>query len=136
MTAAPTPSPLSPRDDRVSVRLRFRDDARIGPGKVALLEAVSRSGSVAEAGASLHMSARRAWLLIDSLNKAFVTPVVITDEKAMSGAPSATSPGPGQNEAHLTEFGQSLIDAYRAVEADTQTAVAQRFAAIMAQLRD
>ncbi|MFK7962691.1 MAG: winged helix-turn-helix domain-containing protein [Burkholderiaceae bacterium] len=136
MTVASTPSPLSPRDDRVSVRLRFRDDARIGPGKVALLEAISRSGSVAQAGASLHMSARRAWLLIDSLNRAFDTPVVVTDDQPMSGTPSAMPPGPAQNEAHLTEFGQSLIDAYRAVEADTQAAVGQRFAAIMARLKD
>ena len=34
----------------VSVRLRFADDARLGPGKIALLEAVARSGSIAAAG--------------------------------------------------------------------------------------
>lgn len=104
----------------MSVRLRFREDARIGPGKVALLEAIAGTGSVAEAGASLHMSARRAWLLIDSLNKAFDTPVVTTDQN-----PEDLSTH--QAEAVLTEFGRALVQAYRDVEADTRASVQMRF---------
>lgn len=127
MTLAPDNSPLSPRDDQVSVRVRFREDARIGPGKVALLEAVASTGSVADAGSSLNMSARRAWLLIDSLNKAFDVPVVVTD--------SVSDSANERTEAHLTDFGRALIEAYRAVEADTRKAVEERFSAIIEHLR-
>jgi len=126
---------LSPRDNQVSVRLRFREDARIGPGKVALLEAVAISGSVSQAGASLKMSARRAWLLIDSLNKAFDMPVVVTDggKQPVQNIDEQALDQP--KEAHLTDFGRALIDAYRAVEADTRTAVEQRFSMITKHLR-
>jgi molybdate transport system regulatory protein len=60
----------------VSVRLRFADDARIGPGKIALLEGVGRSGSIAATERDMNMSYRRAWLLIDSLSRMFDEPVV------------------------------------------------------------
>lgn len=112
----------------VSVRLRFHDQARLGPGKVALLEAVAATGSVAAAGASQNMSARRAWLLIDSLNKAFDQPVVTTDH----------DDPPGQHEpveARLTSLGEQIVNAYRAVEADTNQAVSSRFAALIAHLK-
>lgn len=110
---------------RLSVRLRFHDNARIGPGKIALLEAIRASGSIAAAGASQEMSARRAWLLIDSLNKAFDQPVVTTDH----------DPGSNGAEANLTTFGEQLVQAYRAVEADTQESVRARFAELKKHLR-
>lgn len=112
----------------ISVRLRFHDQARLGPGKVALLEAVAATGSVAAAGASQNMSARRAWLLIDSLNNAFDQPVVTTDH--------ATQPGDQQPvEARLTSLGAQIVRAYRAVEADTNQAVSTRFADLVTHLK-
>lgn len=110
---------------KLSVRLRFHDQARLGPGKVALLEAVLSTGSVAAAGASQDMSARRAWLLIDSLNKAFDEPVVITDDQNTDGS----------CEARLTPLGEQIIRAYRAVEADTTQSVSARFAQLMTHLK-
>ena len=107
---------------RISVRLRFHDQARLGPGKIALLEAVQSTGSVAAAGASQDMSARRAWLLIDSLNKAFDQPVVVTDPG------SESEPASEPVEARLTALGEQIIRAYRAVEADTRDTVSGRFA--------
>ena len=44
--------------------------ARIGPGKVALLEEIARSGSISAAGRALKMSYRRAWELVEDLNRA------------------------------------------------------------------
>ncbi len=113
----------------LSVRIRFHDDARLGPGKVALLEALQRTGSVKAAGAAMDMSARRAWLLLESLNKAFDEPVVTTDNTNTD----ATDPDAG--EAQLTDLGQQLIAAYRAVEADTERSVSERFATLVGRLR-
>ena len=43
----------------------------LGPGKVDLLEAIGRTGSISAAGRELGMSYRRAWLLVDALNHMF-----------------------------------------------------------------
>jgi molybdate transport system regulatory protein len=53
--------------------------ARIGPGKAALLESVVKSGSISAAARSMGMDYKRAWLLLDSLNRAFATPAVEHD---------------------------------------------------------
>ena len=101
----------------VSVRLRFADDARLGPGKIALLEAVERSGSIAAAGRDMNMSYRRAWLLIDSLNRMFDEPVV-----------HASPGGANGGGASLSGLGRSLVAAYRAMEAETEAAIERHFA--------
>ena len=101
----------------VSVRLRFADDARLGPGKIALLEAVERSGSIAAAGRDMNMSYRRAWLLIDSLNRMFDEPVVHASPGGANGGGAA-----------LSGLGRSLVAAYRAMEAETEAAIERHFA--------
>jgi molybdate transport system regulatory protein len=107
----------------ISVRLRFSDDARLGPGKIALLEAVARTGSTAEAARQMGMSDRRAGLLIDSLNRMFVEPVVL------AGPASAADPG-----AALSETGRVLVSAYRAMEADAARAVEHHFGPLRARM--
>jgi molybdate transport system regulatory protein len=42
---------------------------RIGPGKIDLLEAIEREGSIFAAGRALGMSCKRAWDLADALNR-------------------------------------------------------------------
>lgn len=108
----------------VSVRLRFADHARLGPGKMALLQAVQQTGSIAAAGREMNMSYRRAWLLIDSVNAMFEEPVVLT-----AGADEADA------RCVLTPLGEALLAAYRATEADTERAVARHFAALLPRLR-
>jgi molybdate transport system regulatory protein len=49
----------------VTLRLDFPAERRLGHGKVSLLEAVRRNGSIAAAGREFGMSYRRAWLLVD-----------------------------------------------------------------------
>ncbi|HVC29723.1 MAG TPA: hypothetical protein VND24_00960 [Steroidobacteraceae bacterium] len=70
-----------------------------------LLEAIERTGSLSRAARGLAMSYRRAWLLVDSMNCEFDTPVV-----------SAAVGGSGGGGATLTPFGKALIAAYRALE--------------------
>src|SRR6185503_2140412 len=62
-------------ESRVHFRLRLTkgEDIALGPGKVALLEAIARTGSITAAAKSLDMSYRRAWLLVDTMNRCFRT---------------------------------------------------------------
>ncbi len=113
--SATTPPPVP----RISVRLDLASGARIGPGKVALLEEIARSGSISGAGRALKMSYRRAWELVEDLNRHLGTPVVAT---AAGGAR-----GGG---ARLTAAGSALVVEYRAIEAATHAAAAPHLAAL------
>lgn len=86
--------------------LVLNSGARIGPGKAALLESVHSTGSISAAARSMGMDYKRAWLLIDSLNCAFLTPAV---ERATGG--------PGGGGATLTPLGVDLLERYRRLEA-------------------
>jgi molybdate transport system regulatory protein len=91
---------------RLSIRVVFGDGAALGPGKVALLEAIGDAGSISAAGRSLQMSYRRAWTLVEELNALFRTPLV------------RAKPGGAQGGgAHLTALGQQVVREYRALEA-------------------
>ena len=56
---------------KVQFRLRVYNDSTIaiGPGKVQLLEAIAEAGSISAAARSLGMSYRRAWVLVDEMNR-------------------------------------------------------------------
>ena len=56
---------------RLTVRIDFGADRALGPGKIRLLEAIGKTGSISRAGRALGMSYRRAWLLIDDMNRCF-----------------------------------------------------------------
>ena len=55
---------------RVSVRFEFEAGGRVGPGKIALLEAIAREGSIAGAARALGMSYPRAWALVEAVDAA------------------------------------------------------------------
>lgn len=81
------------------------EEPAIGPGKAALLEAIDREGSISAAGRALGMSYRRTWLLVDSMNRCWVDKLV------------DTTPGGGHDKgARITECGQQVLAAYRALE--------------------
>src|SRR5271156_2605333 len=100
---------------RLTLRLDFGPGRAIGHGKIRLLEAVRDTGSISAAGRAMGMSYRRAWLLIDKLNRALPEPRV------------ATQPGRGRGGgATLTDLGAAIVDHYRAMESEAQAAVAGR----------
>ena len=90
---------------RLTVRIDFGADHAIGPGKIRLLEAIGKFGSISQAGRSLGMSYRRAWVLVDELNRCFSDPVV-----------SASPGGARGGGATLTPFGRDVITEYRRIE--------------------
>ena len=64
----------------IAVRLRLmrEDQIAFGPGKADLLEAIAYSGSISQAAKQMGMSYRRAWQLVDTMNRCFATPLVET----------------------------------------------------------
>lgn len=101
----------------VDVRFRLRitrgDEIVVGPGKVELLEAVARDGSITAAAKALGMSYRRAWLLVDTMNRNFRAPVV-----------SAGAGGRQGGGATLTALGAEVVARYRRIEATASHAAA------------
>ena len=110
---------------RLTLRIDFDQDRAIGPGKVKLLELIDDLGSIAAAGRRMGMSYRRAWLLIDNLNRCFREPVVASQVG-----------GPHGGGASLTEFGHAVVRHYRAVENAAQAAGAADIEALCAALAE
>ena len=73
----------------LSVRVDFVPGGRLGPGKADLLEAIEATGSISGAGRSMKMSYRRAWLLVDALNRMFERPLVEASPGGAKGGGSA-----------------------------------------------
>ena len=91
---------------QLKVSLILKSGARIGPGKAALLESVRDTGSISAAARAMGMDYKRAWMLIDSLNRAFDIAMV---ERATGGS--------GGGGATLTPFGAEVLVRYRRLEA-------------------
>ena len=96
---------------RLFLRFELGGDDRIGPGKIALLEAVERERSISAAARAMGMSYRRAWLLIDTMNRMFREPVVLAHPGRASG-----------RSAEVTPLGARLCAAYRDAEKRTEKA--------------
>lgn len=109
---------------RVRFRLDFSEHCALGPGKIELLTAIARTGSLSQAARDMSMSYRRAWLLMDSLNKGFTVPVV-----------SASTGGSGGGGARLTALGEQLVDAYLALEKKLNAVVKQQMSDIRQLVR-
>jgi molybdate transport system regulatory protein len=104
---------------RLRLRLTAGDDIAIGPGKADLLEAIAATGSIAAAGRRLDMSYRRAWLLVETMNRCFRQPVV-----------EAAKGGPSGGGARLTELGRDVLTRYRRMETLAGEAIAPELAAL------
>jgi len=90
---------------RLKLRIEWGEDIAIGPGKADLLEGIQKTGSIAAAGRKMGMSYKRAWYLIDTLNRDFRAPVV-----------TATKGGKLGGGARLTPLGEELLRRYRHVQ--------------------
>ena len=88
------------------LRVMYGAEIAIGPGKAGLLEAIRATGSISAAAKQLGMSYRRAWLLVDTMNRCFREPVVA----------SATG-GTGGGGAQVTAFGERVLERFAAMGA-------------------
>ena len=115
--------PKAKNEESIFLRIDFKNGGRIGPGKIALLEAIERAGSISGAARELGMGYRTAWLLVDSLNSMFLDPVV------------ATAPGRKDGASTLTELGRSLLATYQRMEGLTREAIEPEIKALRRKLR-
>lgn len=92
-------------DVKPRLRILLGPDIAIGPGKADLLEAIGRTGSISAAAREMEMSYRRAWLLVDTMNQCFKSPLV-----------DAATGGAGGGGAQITALGLDVLARYRAME--------------------
>jgi len=98
---------------KLKLQLYCGDEIAMGPGKADLLEAIGREGSISAAGRALGMSYRRAWMLVDTMNRCF--------EKSLVEA----RPGGGKRAgARLTPEGEAALAAYRALSTQVERGAA------------
>jgi molybdate transport system regulatory protein len=113
------PNDMAKTGDRLNIRIDLAGGLRIGPGKIAVLEEIARSGSISAAGRALRMSYRRTWELVEDLNTGLGAPVVET-----------AAGGSGGGGTVLTPAGKAVIERYRAIEMDTAVAARKHLLAL------
>lgn len=97
-------------ETRLTIRVDFGPHGALGPGKIRLMELIGEKGSITAAGRAMKMSYRRAWLLVDTLNRMFREPLIETQHG-----------GSGGGGAVLTPLGQRVVALYRGIEAGAST---------------
>lgn len=110
---------------RIALKLRLwrDDDVAMGPGKADLLDAIGQTGSISAAARAMEMSYRRAWMLVDVMNRSFREPLV---RSAVGG-----TRGGG---AQLTETGVRVLAQFRDMEAAAIAAAQDKLPPLLAEL--
>jgi len=111
------------RRGETKLRVMYGTEIAIGPGKAELLAAIAATGSISESARRLGMSYRRAWLLVDTMNRCFREPVV-----------SSATGGAGGGGARVTAFGSEVLARFAAMRAAVDRAIGpelERFARLL-----
>ena len=110
----------------LKIQIACGDALAMGPGKADLLEAIIEHGSISAAGRALGMSYRRAWLLVDEMNRCF-DPVVVETIKG----------GGRERGARVSPTGLAVLKAYRDMEHGASAIVDQpAYAQLRQHLRE
>jgi molybdate transport system regulatory protein len=107
----------------LSVRIDLDAEGRIGPGKIQLLENIQACGSISAAGRAMDMSYKRAWDLVDEINRICRHPAVERQTGGRNGGGAV-----------LTPFGTSLVNRYRKIERAAASAVRKDLQALRADI--
>lgn len=121
-SSAAKPSAAKPLPS-LSVRIDFDSDSRLGPGKIQLLESIAACGSISAAGRAMDMSYKRAWDLVDEINK-----------MCGQAAVARQTGGKHGGGATLTAFGASLVERYRRIERAAATAARKDLASLRSDI--
>lgn len=114
----PTPFP------RLWLRLDLAPGVSLGPGKAQLLRGIAETGSISAAGRRAGMSYKRAWQLVDALNRHFESPLV-----------SASRGGAHGGGATLTPLGSSVLRTYQSLHDLAASTTAADLGRLVSQLR-
>ena len=97
----PDRSPL-----KIKLQLFCGDEIAMGPGKADLLDAIGIHGSISGGGKAMGMSYRRAWQLVDTMNRCWCEPLVETSPGSHHGGG-----------ARVTPLGSRVLALYRGLQA-------------------
>ena len=81
----------------------------LGPGKIDLLEAILKTGSISAAAREIGLSYRRAWSMVHTMNSCFKNPLV-----------ESSKGGKGGGGARVTQTGKRVAALYRSMESQAQ----------------
>jgi len=110
---------------KISLRIYRGKEIAMGPGKADLLEAITREGSISAGARALGMSYRRAWLLVDTMNRCW------------NGLLVATTPGASHGGgARVTPLGEDVLARYRTLQKSVGTVAGAEGAGLEALLRE
>ncbi|MCP8894762.1 winged helix-turn-helix domain-containing protein [Shinella daejeonensis] len=119
------PPSSSANAPHIIFRIQFESEGRIGRGKMQLLGLIRETGSISAAGRAMDMSYRRAWLLVDEMNRLFRLPVVESQRGGKQGGGAV-----------VTAFGETLLARYMAIEERMHAVFADDLDWIAAQRAD
>lgn len=99
------------RDTNIEFRFRVyvKEEPYLGIGRIELLENIQKFGSIAKGAGAMNMSYRKAWQLVEDMNRLADRPLV---EKRLGG-----SNGGG---ACVTEEGLEVIRKYQELEKEVR----------------
>ena len=97
----------------LTLRVLGKRAPAMGPGKAELIERIAETGSISAAARSMGMSYRRAWQLVEALNRDYRQRVIDTAIGGMRGGG-----------ARVTPFGKKVLALFRAMEAKASAAIA------------
>ena len=101
----------------LQLRLKFASSIAFGPGKAELLQHIADTGSISAAARNMAMSYKRAWQLVDEMNRLFRKPLVTTAAGGAQGGGAA-----------LTPDGTTILESYRAIQRLTAAATKREVA--------
>ena len=113
-----------PRYPGLTLRVLAKDCPAMGPGKARLISLIDSTGSISAAAREMGMSYRRAWQLVEAINRSFNRPVVITAVGGKRGGGAA-----------VTAFGREIVVEYYAMEEKASSAIAPDLARFGEHLR-
>jgi molybdate transport system regulatory protein len=108
----------------LTLRVLGKGAPAMGPGKAELVDRIAATGSISAAARAMRMSYRRAWQLVEALNRDYRQPVVAT---AIGGRR-----GGG---AQVTPFGRRLVARFHAMENKASAAIGADLKRFMAELK-
>ena len=108
----------------ISIRLDLPNGNRIGPGEIALLEAIRTQGSITAAARYLGIAYRTAWLLVQEINETLQEPAVSTKDRGVK-----------RSGAVVTPVGEKVIEFYHSIEGMTSASAQQECHSIAALVR-
>jgi molybdate transport system regulatory protein len=94
---------------KLKAQILVDGEIALGPGKADLLHAIEAHGSISAAARAMGLSYRRAWLMVDAMNRLFADPLVET----VRGGPGGAS---------LSVAGTAVLADFRALQQALDTA--------------